>query len=108
MIIAHLTHHLDALKACSLTYRPWYIVAVYNAMTQLPREVTLSDTLRTMNEIKPFKLVFLLEVLDPAQVEPQRRLAEALDPVTVDGLLGFLDSPSTIRVARSPANPTEL
>ena len=28
MIIAHLTHDLDTLKACSLTCRSWYIVAV--------------------------------------------------------------------------------
>jgi len=28
MIIAHLTHDLDALKACSLTCRSWFIVAV--------------------------------------------------------------------------------
>ena len=28
MVIAHLTHDLDTLKACSLTCRSWYIVAV--------------------------------------------------------------------------------
>jgi len=57
-----------------------------------------------MNELRPFDLVFLLEVLDFRQA--QRELLETLDLVTAKGLLDFLDSPPTIRVLdmSSPSN----
>ena len=62
----------------------------------LPREVMLFNTLRKMNKVRPFKLVFLLEVdIDISEV--RRELADALELVTVKGLLGFLDSQPTIR-----------
>jgi len=54
-------------------------------------------TLRTMNEVRPFKLAFLLEVPDSSQGEARRKLARALDSVIAEGLLNFLDSPPTIR-----------
>jgi len=50
-----------------------------------------------MNVLKPFTLVFLLEVSDFYQGKVQRELAEALDSVTAKGLLDFLDSPPTVR-----------
>lgn len=84
------------------------VLSGYNAITQLPQEVRLFETLHRMNEIRPFKLEFLLVVLDPAQVEPLRKFAAAIDLVAANGLLGFLDSPPTIRVKRSPPNPAEL
>jgi len=56
------------------------------------------ETLRAMSEVRPFVLVFLLEVPDFSQGEESRRkLARALDLVTAEGLLDFLDSPPTIR-----------
>ena len=84
------------------------VLGGYNAITRLPREVTLFETLRKMSEVKPFKLAFLLVVLDPANVEPLRKFAADLDLVAVNGLLSFLDSPHTIRVVRSPPDPSEL
>jgi len=54
-------------------------------------------TLRMMNEIKPFKLVFSLEVPDFSWEEARQKLARALDSVTAEGLLDFLGSPPTIR-----------
>jgi len=54
-------------------------------------------TLCTMNEVRPFKLVFLLEVPDFSQEEARQKSARALDSVTVEGVLDFLDSPPTIR-----------
>lgn len=66
----------------------------------LPQEVELFRTLRTMHKVKPFKLVFLLEVPDLHRGEGQRELAGALASVTASGLLDFLYSPPTIRTAR--------
>jgi len=63
----------------------------------LPKEVTLFETLRKMSEVKRFKLVFLLEVWD--LWDPRQELAEALDVVAAKGFLEFLDSPPTIRTA---------
>jgi len=53
-----------------------------------------------MNEAIPFKLVFLLETSEPFQGKAQRELAEALKFMTANGLLDFLDSPPTTRIAR--------
>ena len=65
----------------------------------LPQEVALFDALRAMDIIRPFQLVFLLEVPDVYKGKAQRELAEALDSVIAKGLLDFLDSPPTIRWA---------
>jgi len=65
----------------------------------IPPDITFFKALRTMKEIRPFKLVFSFDTL--AQIihgeKEQRRLAEALDAVNAEGLLDFLDSPSIIR-----------
>ena len=66
----------------------------------LPFPVTFFSALRWMNEVRHFKLVFLLLAADPYVCYGRQELAEALDSVTAKGLLDFLDSPPTIRVAR--------
>ena len=58
----------------------------------------LFEALRAMNDIRPFKLVFLFLVLDRFQEEARRKLAEALDSVAAKGYLDFLDSPPAVRV----------
>ena len=68
------------------------------AIDHLPWEVTLFETLRKMNEVRHFKLVFLLKVDN--LWDPRRELAEALDSVAAKGLLDFLHSPPTIRTIR--------
>ena len=84
------------------------VLGGYNQIRQLPREVVLFKTLRKMSEIRPFKLGFLLVVLDPTNVEPLRKFAADVDRVAAKGLLSFLDSPPTTRVVRSPPHPSEL
>lgn len=74
------------------------IIAVARYETRLPWAVPLFVELRAMNEIRRFKLVFLLETL--GCLEAQKELVEVLDSVTALGLLDFLDSPPTIRIAR--------
>jgi len=64
----------------------------------LPRVVELYKTLRKMNEVRPFKLVFLLEAEDIWVA--RRNLEGILDSAAAKGLLDFLDSPPTIRTAR--------
>jgi len=45
-----------------------------------------------------FNLVFLLDAFGLPEAEQQ--LAEALDSVTTEGLLNFLDFPPTVRIPR--------
>jgi len=77
------------------------LVVVHTGTTvaSLPQEVAFFDALRAMDVIRPFKLVFLLEVTDAYQGKAGRELAEALDSAVASGLLDFLDSPPTIRRA---------
>lgn len=79
-----------------------------NEIAYLPLEATLFRTLGDAHEIRPFKLVFLLEVPYFYQGEAERRLAEALGLVTARGLLDFLGSPPTIRRGRSRRHGRDL
>ena len=65
----------------------------------LPRDLLMFETLRAMNEIIPFKLVFLLETSEQFLRKAQQELAGALEFMTAKGLLDFLDSPPTTRIA---------
>jgi len=76
------------------------VIAVRGYETSdISSDVTFFEALRTMKEIRPFKLVFSFDTL--AQIthgeKEQRRLAEVLDMVNAAGLLDFLDSPFIIR-----------
>ena len=75
------------------------IIIKAKAVAHLPFEVALFDTLRSMNGFRPFKLVFALVAPDLSLEKALRELGEALDSVTAEGLLNFLDSPPTIRSA---------
>jgi len=55
----------------------------------LPWVVTLPKVLRMMSEVRPFNLVFLLEVFD--FLEAERELTEALGFAVAKGFLSFLD-----------------
>jgi hypothetical protein len=63
--------------------------------------VMLFETLRTMNQVRPFRLVFLVAEPGPFWEVARQRVVEALDSATARGLLKFLDSPHTIRSART-------
>ena len=78
------------------------IVLRVKAAARLPSEVTLFETLRTMNEIRTFKLVFLLVAPDLHRENARRKLAGALHLAVAGGLFDFLDSPPTIRCTRFP------
>ena len=87
---------MDAfLTITSPVFSELVVILGANAVAHLPSGV-MFDTLRTMNEVRPFKLVFLLVAVG----EARRRLVGALDSVTARGFLDFLDSPPTIRTAR--------
>ena len=73
-------------------------VVIVISTRHLPQEATLFEVLHKMNEVRPFKLVFLLEAEDPWSARP--KLAEALNSAAAKGLLDFLDSPPTIRTAQ--------
>jgi len=78
-----------------------------NHITRFPWNPVLFQTLRTMREVRPFELVFLLDMNSPHLrhgearrnvVEALRKFTKALDSVIAKGLLDFLDSPPTIRL----------
>ena len=58
------------------------------------------DTLSAMNEVRPFKLDFLVQLPHPPSKGDRRGFEQALATVAAKGLLDFLDSPPTIRVAQ--------
>ena len=64
----------------------------------LPSQVALFQTLRTMNEVRPFKLAFLAEVSGFYLEGGRQKLASALDSVIAEGLLDFLESPPNILI----------
>ena len=70
-------------------------------MPYLPRDVTFFEVLRAMNETRPFKLVFLLEISKFLWGEVLWGSAEALELMVAEGTFDFLDSSPTIRIARS-------
>ena len=65
-------------------------------IASLPSQVALFQTLRMMNEVRSFKLVFLAEVPGFCLDEERQELAGALGSVIAKGLLGFLESPPDI------------
>lgn len=81
------------------------IVLEDDAMSYLSKQVMLFETLRMMNEVRPFRLVFLLEIAYFYQEEVRRGLVEALALITPKGPLDFLDSPPTIRLGTIVSNP---
>jgi len=64
------------------------VIALRHHETDLSHGITFLKALQRMNGVRPFKLVFLLEVSDFQ--EERRELTKALDSVTARGLLDFL------------------
>jgi hypothetical protein len=88
------------LTITSPVFSELVIIIRANEAAFLPSGVKLFETLRTMDGIRPFKLVFLLVAPDSSLGKARRILAGALGLVTAKGLLNFLDSPPTIRSGR--------
>ena len=72
------------------------VVLEIDTMACLSKAVTFFETLRVMNEVRPFRLVFLLEVSDFFQ-GARWELEKDLDLLAAKGSLNFLDSLPTIR-----------
>jgi len=94
-------HHTRVVEVFSTITSPVFselaIVISGYMVTYLPRDVTLFETLRKMNEVRPFKLVLTFDAMEIYQEKLRRELKEALDSVVAKGFLDFLDSPPTIR-----------
>jgi len=98
-------NHLTAImKAFSTIRSPVFseivIITAGYSVANLPQKITLFDTLRRMNKVRPFKLVLLLDPRD-LRGGARRKLVEALDLVTAIGFVDFLDSPPSIRIAEN-------
>lgn len=74
-----------------------FVIVLTGPVTYSPYEVNFFTTLRTMNETRPFKLVFLFEIPSFRQEEAGQEIAGALDLMTAEGFFDFLGSPPTIR-----------
>lgn len=76
------------------------IVLWYDQFTSLPSDVTFFKTLRTMNEVRRFRLAFLLQVHSPPTREGRSRLEGAVASLAEKGLLDFLNEPTAVRVVQ--------
>lgn len=81
----------------SLVFSELVIVLRDKEIPGLPLDVTLFEKLRAMKQVRPFKLVFLLDDLHQVGEKRQRKLVGALDLAKANGLLDFLDFPPIIR-----------
>jgi len=74
------------------------IVVKGDEISDIPSDITFFEALRTMKEVRPFKLVFSFDTLAQFTYDEKdrRRLAGILDLVNAEGLLDFLDSPPVI------------
>ena len=82
------------MEVFSTITSPWFsefvLVLGDDEIAHLPSDVTLFKTLRTMSEVRPFRLVFLLAAPDRLLHEARQKLVEALDLVRAQGFLDFL------------------
>jgi hypothetical protein len=98
------TRHTIVIEVFSTITSPVFselvILIGVDAAARLPSEVRLFETLRAMNKVRPFKLVFLLMAPRLSLGEAHQEFAGALDLVAARGLFDFLDSPPTFRSGR--------
>jgi len=75
------------------------IVVKGDEISDIPSDFTFFVALRTMKEVRPFKLVFSFDTHPPFYngEREQQRLMEVFDVLNAEGLLEFLDSPPVIR-----------
>jgi len=74
------------------------IVVVDDLVGRVPLGIMLFETLRELNEVRPFKLVFLFMGPHPGLGEARRAFEKDLDSVIAGGHFDFFDSPPTIRI----------
>ena len=77
------------------------IVCWYRPFTRLLSDTASFETLRMLNEVRPFKLVFLLQALDRPSTEVRQSLDSSFRSTVVEGLFDFLDSPPDIHFVRA-------
>jgi len=77
------------------------LIIVLTEHSYFPQNTAFFNALRTMNEARPFKLVFSLEVWDSPYREMRWWLIEAVELAITEGTFDFLDSPPVVRIAQS-------
>lgn len=97
--------HRNTLKESFRTIRsPVFsdlvLVLLWSERDSLLLDDTLFEALRTMYEVRPFKLVFLFQVWFPPSEDGQQMFEGVIESVNAKGFLKFLDSPPTFRVER--------
>ena len=99
------TRHAFVMEVFSTITSPVFselvIVIGAGSVSDSRPAVELFEALRTMSQIRPFKLVFLIVDPDVFQEESRREWERDLYSMAARRLLDFLDSPPIIRTVRS-------
>ena len=80
------------------------VIPPYNKLDSLLSSTAFVEALRTMSLIRPFKLIFSVELWytpwlgGPPSWEEQRAIETVVEKATAKGLLDFLSSPPTVQV----------
>lgn len=74
-------------------------------LARFPVDPGFFRTLRMVNAIRPFKLVFLLDIRKVHPTDVHRRFTKVLETVTAEGLLDFLDSPPITHIRQVLPRP---
>jgi len=85
----------------SPVFSEFVISIARDEIADLHSDITLFETLRAMNGVRPFILVFLLNLRRSPPEEALQVLMKALESANTEGLLDFLDSPPIIRSVRA-------
>jgi hypothetical protein len=98
------TRHAMVVEMFSTIASPVFfeliVVLWYDQFAYLPSDARFFEILRVMSKIRPFNLVFLLQVSCPPSGERRRRFERATELLIEKELFAFLDSPVTVRVVQ--------
>lgn len=72
----------------------------YDQFSYVLSDAALPEALRMMSIVRPFELVFLLQLPHPPSTKERRGFESVLETFIAKGLLDFLGSSPTIRVVQ--------
>lgn len=88
---------MEVFSAITSTVLSVLIFVLWNEdLTGLLSSNTFFWSLRTMNQVRPFKLVFLVQFLRATYWEERPKVDAILASVNTKGLLNFLNSPPIV------------
>lgn len=110
---SHVPH--DVVKGVFSTitspvFSEFVVVVLAERFSRLLFDGTVFDTLRAMHEVRPFELVFLILHVSGSSLPQEVRgvYEREVESSTARGLLNFLTSPPTVRIAAPSPFPYKL